>query len=107
MEARAQFRSAGVSPSFKAFVVAIVVLALVLIGAYAASSLGASGAGVQATVHPAAGTVLRQDNPVQTRIYPTAGTVLRQDNPAQSPDSAQLAGSSADACLVINHHKAC
>jgi hypothetical protein len=107
MEARAQFRSARVSRSFTAFVVALVALAFVVIGAYAASSLAASGAGVQTTVHPAAGTVLRQDNPVQTQVYPAAGTILRQDNPAQSSESSQLADSSADTCLFINHHKAC
>jgi hypothetical protein len=42
-----------------------------------------SGASTQATVHPAAGTVLRQDNPAQATVHPAAGTVLRQDNPAQ------------------------
>ena len=85
MEARATIREASVSRTFVAAVLVLVAMGLGAMGGYAAKGLGASSAaGQQVQVHPAAGTVLRQDNPAQVQVYPAAGTVLRQDNPVQN-----------------------
>jgi hypothetical protein len=106
MEARAQFRSTQISRWFIALFVVIAAIGLAAMGAYAASRLSAPGASVQTTVHPAAGTVLRQDNPVSTTVYPAAGTVLRQDNPVSSSASSLAASGQAN-CDLINYRKAC
>jgi hypothetical protein len=71
-------------------------VALAAMGAAVSKGFGASGASVRSVGHPAAGTVLRQDNPAQSSSigHPAAGTVLRQDNPAQSSSPIKLAGRS-------------
>lgn len=105
MEARATLNGPSVSKTFVAAVLVLVAMGLGAMGGYAFKGLGASGAStttVNAPVHPAAGTVLRQDNPARairpnriqkddalTVVRPAPGTVLRQDNPArQQPDSS-------------------
>ena len=88
MEARAQFRSTQISRWFIALFVVIAAIGLAAMGAYAASRLSAPGASVQTTVHPAAGTVLRQDNPV-------------------SSSASSLAASGQANCDLINYRKAC
>jgi hypothetical protein len=77
--------------------VASVAIAVATFGGIVAKNFNASGAQVQSIVRPAAGTVLRQDNPaVQGIVRPAAGTVLRQDNPA-------VQGSQAISALVGGH----
>ena len=67
MEARATINGTSVSKVFVAAVLVLVAMGLGAMGGYVAKGLGASGASVTGTeqvqVHPAAGTVLRQDNP--------------------------------------------
>jgi hypothetical protein len=75
MEARATFKGAAVSRTFVAAVLVVVAMGLSAMAGYTARSIFGNGATVgvnNAAVHPAAGTVLRQDNPVQA--------------PAQLPD---------------------
>ena len=73
MEARATIREASVSRTFVAAVLVLVAMGLGAMGGYAAKGLGASSAaGQQVQVHPAAGTVLRQDNPVQNAAGDTS-----------------------------------
>jgi hypothetical protein len=75
MEARATFKGASVSKTFVAAVLVVVAMGLSAMAGYTARSVfsGSGAAAVNnAAVHPAAGTVLRQDNPVQA--------------PAQLPD---------------------
>ena len=86
MEARASLNGSSVSKTFVAAVLVLVAMGLGAMGGYVAKGLGASGASttVIAPVHPAAGTVLRQDNPpaaVAGSFHAAPGTVLRQDNP--------------------------
>ena len=65
MEARASLKGASVSKTFIAAILVLVTMGLGAMGGYVAKGLGASGsAGAQTqVVHPAPGTVLRQDNP--------------------------------------------
>lgn len=75
MEARATFKAASVSKTFVAAVLVIVAMGLSAMAGYTARSMfgnGAAAGASNAAAHPAAGTVLRQDNPVQA--------------PAQLPD---------------------
>lgn len=103
MEARATLNGPSVSKTFVAAVLVLVAMGLGAMGGYVVKGLGASGASttVVAPVHPAPGTVLRQDNPAQSgtiqsnriqkddslvvngQVHPAPGTVLRQDNPVQ------------------------
>ena len=99
MEARATINGASISKTFVAAVLVLVAMGLGAMGGYVAKGMtgGASVTGVQ-QVHPAPGTVLRQDNPpagavqpnrfqkddastVNAPVHPAPGTVLRQDNP--------------------------
>ena len=110
MEARATYRSAGISRGLVGFVLIIVAGALIALGAFGASTRATSSSGVQtSSVHPAAGTVLRQDYPPNASemgILPAAGTVLRQDNP--SVTSATSDGAAQSQCdLINNRNKAC
>lgn len=88
MEARASYRSTGISRGFVAFVLVIVAVSIVIVAAFAASSLATTGSNAQSTLRPAAGTVLRQDNP-----------------PAQQVQASYAAGQ--DACIWSGHHKGC
>jgi hypothetical protein len=75
MEARATFNGASVSKTFAVAVLVVVAMVLSAMAGYTARSMFGAGAAVDvnnSAVHPAAGTVLRQDNPVQA--------------PAQLPD---------------------
>ena len=74
MEARATFDKPSVSKTFVMAVLVVVAMGLSAMAGYAAKS-AFSGAGAAADVNNAA-------------VHPAAGTVLRQDNPAQAP--AQL-----------------
>lgn len=72
MEARATLNGAGVSRTFVASTLVLGAMALSALGGYVAGSTVKGGAEAGAVngsvaVHPAAGTVLRQDNPVQTK----------------------------------------
>lgn len=67
MEARATINRPSVSKTFIAAVLVLVAMGLGAMGGYVAKGLGANAASAtgaaQVQVHPAAGTVLRQDNP--------------------------------------------
>ena len=65
MEARATINGTSISKTFVAAVLVLVAMGLGAMGGYVAKGLGASGASttINAPVHPAPGTVLRQDNP--------------------------------------------
>ena len=65
MEARASLKGASVSKTFIAAILVLVTMGLGAMGGYVAKGLGATGStGAQTqVVHPAPGTVLRQDNP--------------------------------------------
>jgi hypothetical protein len=79
----------------KALIVVLAIcatVALAAMGAAASKSFGVSGTSVRSVGHPAAGTVLRQDNPVQSVGHSAAGTVLRQDNPVQSSSISAAVG---------------
>ena len=93
MEARATLNGSSVSKTFVAAVLVLVAMGLGAMGGYAVKGLGASGASTTSIgdVHPAAGTVLRQDNPPQVILRPAPGTVLRQDNPP-AVKNAELPG---------------
>jgi hypothetical protein len=69
MEARASFKGASVSKTFVAAILVVFAMGLSAMAGYTARSVlsgGGAAAGVNnAAVYPAAGTVLRQDNPVQ------------------------------------------
>ena len=66
MEARRTFTENSVPKGLVIVVAACAALGLAAMGAAAVKGLGASSSGsTEAIVHPAAGTVLRQDNPVQ------------------------------------------
>lgn len=82
MEARASLKGQSVSKTFVAAILVLVAMGLGAMGGYVAKGLGASGtsAAVTQPVHPAPGTVLRQDNPkqstqdsYQTRLNPNRG----------------------------------
>ena len=65
MEARQTLRG-NVVPKALLFVLAMcAAVALAAAGSFITKDLTSSSAGVNSAVHPAAGTVLRQDNPVQ------------------------------------------
>lgn len=95
MEAR-QTLSGSAFP--KALMIVLVLCAAILLAvgaSYIGRGVSGSGSSVTTNVHPAPGTVLRQDNPVQgtqlidraaqsSPIAPAPGTVLRQDNPVQA-----------------------
>ncbi|HET7420847.1 MAG TPA: hypothetical protein VFL27_10745 [Candidatus Dormibacteraeota bacterium] len=65
MEARATINGASVSKTFVAAILVLVAMGLGAMGGYAVKGLGANAASTTSIsdVHPAAGTVLRQDNP--------------------------------------------
>src|SRR5437879_11611747 len=89
MEARASFSGTSVPKLFVAAVLVLVAMGLAAMGGYVARGLNGSGAAVVGSqaAHPAAGTVLRQDNPAvvgSQAVHPAAGTVLRQDNAARA-----------------------
>jgi hypothetical protein len=65
VEARATVNGASVSKTFVAAILVLVAIGLGAMGGYVAKGLGASGttAAQSQQVHPAPGTVLRQDNP--------------------------------------------
>lgn len=66
MEARRTLTGNSVPKGLMVAVAACAAIGLATLGAAAVKGLGASSSGsTQAIVHPAAGTVLRQDNPVQ------------------------------------------
>ena len=92
MEARASFTGTSVPKLFVAAVLVLVAMGLAAMGGYVARGLNGSGAAVVGSqaVHPAAGTVLRQDNPARAgaelpSYIPQAkaakGTRILQDDP--------------------------
>jgi hypothetical protein len=93
MEARQTLRGSAI-PKALLIVLAMCAAVLLAVGAsYISRSAAGSGSSVTTNVHPAPGTVLRQDNPVQgsqlidraaessSSGNPAPGTILRQDNP--------------------------
>ena len=89
MEARASFTGTSVPKLFVAAVLVLVAMGLAAMGGYVARGLNGNGAAVVGSqaVHPAAGTVLRQDNAAvvgSQAVHPAAGTVMRQDNAARA-----------------------
>jgi len=96
MEARQTLRGSAF-PKALLIVLALCAAVILAVGAsYISRGATGSGSSVTTSVHPAAGTVLRQDNPVQgaqlidraaessSSGNPAPGTVLRQDNPVQA-----------------------
>lgn len=70
MQARATFNRAQDSKTFLVMVLVLVAMGLAAMGGYVAKDVfGTNAAPVSGSVvvHPAAGSVLRQDNPVQAR----------------------------------------
>ena len=84
MEARQTLRGSGVPKGFVIALAACAAIGVALAGSAIAKNFAGSGSTVTSTVHPAAGTVLRQDNPANAAVHPAAGSVLRQDNPANA-----------------------
>ncbi|HEV2140174.1 MAG TPA: hypothetical protein VGT01_03200 [Candidatus Dormibacteraeota bacterium] len=99
MEARQTLRGSAI-PKALLIVLAMCAAVLLAVGAsYISRGAAGSGSSVTTNVHPAPGTILRQDNPVQgtqlidraaesTSSAPAPGTVLRQDNPVQATSGA-------------------
>lgn len=86
MEARRTFTESSVPKGLVIVVAACAALGLAAMGAAAVKGLGASSSvSTEAIVHPAAGTVLRQDNPVQ------GATLI--DRGAERPYAGAPAGS--------------
>jgi hypothetical protein len=96
MEARQTLRGSAF-PKALLIVLAMCAAVLLAVGAsYIGKGAAGSGSSVTTNVHPAPGTVLRQDDPVQgTQLIdraaqsspsaqPAPGTVIRQDNPVQA-----------------------
>ena len=103
MEARRTFTESSVPKGLVIVVAACAALGLAAMGAAAVKGLGASSnASTDAIVHPAAGTVLRQDNPVQGHGYVGAPagshTGRTSGNQLEDPSAAGAGdyGSSAD-----------
>ena len=90
MEARQTLGASAGANGLRILLAAFVAAALVGAFALIGRDLGASSGSGYTVVHPAAGTVLRQDNPPQTVVYPAAGTVLRQDNPAVASQAPSI-----------------
>src|SRR5437879_12968904 len=87
MEARASFTGTSVPKLFVAAVLVLVAMGLAAMGGYVARGLNGNGAAVVGSqaVHPAAGTVLRQDKAAvvgSQAVHPAAGTVMRQAHAA-------------------------
>lgn len=87
MEARQTLGASSLANGVR--ILLAIFVAIVLVGAFAliGQDLGASRGG-NTEVHPAPGTVLRQDNPAPTSDNPAPGTVLRQDYDRESGPSA-------------------
>jgi hypothetical protein len=87
MEARASFNGPSVSKTFVAAILVLVAMGLGAMGGYVTKGLTAGGSAAQGqdVVKAAAGSVLRQDNPVHTSTRAAAGSVLRQDNTVSAP----------------------
>ena len=88
MEARATVNGASVSKTFVAAVLVLVAIGLGAMGGYVAKGLSASGttAAQSQQVHPAAGTVLRQDDP--PKANPPANRISKDDPYAAGDNSA-------------------
>jgi hypothetical protein len=82
MEARASFNGPSVSKTFVAAILVLVAMGLGAMGGYVTKGLTAGGSAAQGQgiVKAAAGSVLRQDNPVHTSTKAAAGSVLGQDD---------------------------
>jgi hypothetical protein len=87
MEVRQTMGESAVPKGLMILLAICAAIALAGAGALITKNLSASSAGGYTQVHPAPGTVLRQDNPVKaggyTQVHPAPGTVLRQDNPVK------------------------
>jgi hypothetical protein len=81
MEARQTLRGSGVPKGLVIVLAICAAFGIALAGSAIAKNFSSSSSTGTSTVHPAAGTVLRQDNPANGAFYPAPGTVLRQDNP--------------------------
>lgn len=79
MEARQTLRGNGVSNGVAIVLAACVVFGVALAGSAIAKDFTGSSSTGTSSVHPAPGTVLRQDNPATTTFHAAPGTVLRQD----------------------------
>ena len=80
MEVRASLNGASVSKTFIAAILVLVAMGLGAMGGYVAKGIGASGtpaAATQQQVHPAAGTVLRQDSPAQSATQDASAKPVR------------------------------
>lgn len=84
MEARQTLRGSGVPKGLVIVLAMCAAFGIALAGSAIAKNLSSSVSTGTGVAHPAAGTVLRQDNPANGAFHPAAGTVLRQDNPAGS-----------------------
>jgi hypothetical protein len=84
MEARQTLRGSGVPKGLVIVLAMCAAFGIALAGSAIAKNFSSSIATGAGAAHPAAGTVLRQDNPANGSFHPAAGTVLRQDNPASS-----------------------
>ena len=81
MEARQTLGASAGANVLRILLAVCVAIALVAALAAIGSGIGTSRDSGSTVVHPAPGTVLRQDNPAGSDEHPAAGTVLRQDNP--------------------------
>ncbi len=94
MEARQTLTGGSTSRGLVIVLAVSAVVALAGMGAVITRDLGHSGASAQPAVHPAAGTVLRQDNPVRgTSVAAPAKTHVGRSSGNQSVEGST---SSAD-----------
>ena len=94
MEARQTMGASAGANVLRILLAISVAIALVAAVAAISSGIGTLRGSGSTVVHPAPGTVLRQDNPAGSDEHPAAGTVLRQDNPvlASTPPSIYVQG---------------
>lgn len=105
MEARQTLTGSSVPKALVVMLAVSIAIALAAMGGIAAKDFGASGAAVQNSVHPAAGTVLRQDNPLQsstvTQSVAVGSHISRSSGTQSDPVVASDDGSQADLTRVL------
>lgn len=96
MEARQTLTGGFVRKRERMALAIFAALALAGAGAVITKDLGGTGGSAQPVVHPAPGTVLRQDNPVQPVVHPAPGTTtdihrpfVVEQPPYSSPAASQ------------------
>jgi hypothetical protein len=85
MEARQTLRGSGVPKGLVIVLAACAAFGVALAGSVIAKDFTGSSSATTSAVHPAPGTVLRQDNPANdgmSTFHAAPGTILRQDYPA-------------------------